>query len=213
MGAKLLASTQANPGGLPTRLLGRTGERVPILCLGGWHIGALEDGNEAIRIMHSAIDQGLTFFDNCWDYQDGHSEKLMGRALASEGRRQKIFLMTKNCERDYAGSLKNLEDSLGRLRTDYVDLWQFHELVYDNDPDWVLKKVASRRHWKPGVKARCVTSGLPVTRILVFTSRCWRNPLTGIRRKCPSTSWTPITAASRMGWSQFVYKGTWEFWG
>ena len=64
----------------------------------------------------------------------------MGRALASEGRRQKIFLMTKNCERDYAGSLKNLEDSLRRLRTDYVDLWQFHELVYDNDPDWVFKK-------------------------------------------------------------------------
>ncbi len=100
----------------------------------------MKDGNEAIRIMHSAIDQGITFFDNCWDYQDGHSEKLMGRALASEGRRQKIFLMTKNCERDYAGSLKNLEDSLRRLRTDYVDLWQFHELVYDNDPDWVFEK-------------------------------------------------------------------------
>ena len=100
----------------------------------------MKDGNEATRIMHSAIDQGITFFDNCWDYQDGHSEKLMGRALASEGRRQKIFLMTKNCERDYAGSLKNLEDSLRRLRTDYVDLWQFHELVYDNDPDWVFEK-------------------------------------------------------------------------
>ena len=64
----------------------------------------------------------------------------MGRALASEGRRRKIFLMTKNCERDYAGSLKNLEDSLRWLRTDYVDLWQFHELVYDNDPDWVFEK-------------------------------------------------------------------------
>ena len=84
-------------------MLGRTGERVSILCLGGWHIGAVKDENEAIRIMHAAIDEGLTFFDNCWDYHDGGSEEIMGRALA-DGRRDKVFLMTKNCERDYAGS-------------------------------------------------------------------------------------------------------------
>ena len=125
--------------GLPTRVLGRTGERVSIVCLGGWHIGSIADAAEAIRIMHAAVDQGLTFFDNCWDYHDGGSEEVMGRALAG-GRRDKVFLMTKNCERDYAGSRKCLDDSLRRLRTDRIDLWQFHEIIYDNDPDWVFEK-------------------------------------------------------------------------
>jgi aryl-alcohol dehydrogenase-like predicted oxidoreductase len=133
-------TTSASSTGLPQRPLGRTGQRVSILCLGGWHIGAVKDENEAIRIMHAAIDEGLTFFDNAWDYHNGHSETLMGKALKMDGRRKKVFLMTKNCERDYAGSMKNLEDSLRRLQTDYLDLWQFHEMVYDNDPDWVFEK-------------------------------------------------------------------------
>ena len=90
--------------------------------------------------MHAALDEGITFFDNAWDYHDGRSEELMGKALAMDGRRQKVFLMTKNCNRDYEGSLKCLEDSLRRLRTDHIDLWQFHEMVYDNDPDWVFEK-------------------------------------------------------------------------
>jgi aryl-alcohol dehydrogenase-like predicted oxidoreductase len=129
----------AGATGLPTRVLGRTGERVSILCLGGWHIGAVKDPAEAIRIMHAAVDEGLTFFDNCWDYHDGGSEEIMGRAL-SGARRGNVFLMTKNCERDYAGSMKCLDDSLRRLRTDRIDLWQFHEIIYDNDPDWVFEK-------------------------------------------------------------------------
>ncbi len=124
--------------GLPTRVLGRTGVRVPIIALGGWHIGTIQDENEAVRLMHTAIDEGLTFFDNCWDYHDGRAEELMGKAI--QDRRNNIFLMTKNCERDYEGSKRNLEDSLRRLRTDHLDLWQFHELVYDNDPDWVFEK-------------------------------------------------------------------------
>jgi uncharacterized protein len=136
----VLSSQQpASATGLPTRALGRTGQRVSILCLGGWHIGAIEDPAEAIRIMHAALDEGLTFFDNCWDYHDGGSEEVMGRALA-DGRRTKAFLMTKNCERDYEGSKRCLDDSLRRLRTDYLDLWQFHEMVYDSDPDWVFDR-------------------------------------------------------------------------
>ena len=136
----VLASQQpAGAAGLPTRLLGRTGERVSILCLGGWHIGSVRDPAEAIRIMHAAVDEGVTFFDNCWDYHDGGSEEIMGRALA-DGRRDKVFLMTKNCERDYQGSMKCLDDSLRRLRTDRIDLWQFHEIIYDNDPEWVFEK-------------------------------------------------------------------------
>ncbi len=126
--------------GLPTRPLGRTGVRVSILCLGGWHIGAVKDPAQAIKIMHAAVDHGLTFFDNAWDYHDGKSEEIMGQALAQGGYRQKVFLMTKNCERDARGTRKNLEDSLRRLRTDVIDLWQFHEINYDNDPDWVIEK-------------------------------------------------------------------------
>lgn len=140
LGSSLLANTTHwEETGLPTRPLGETGENVSIICLGGWHIGAVNDEKEAIRIMHTAIDEGLTFFDNAWDYHDGGSEEIMGKAL-SDGKREKVFLMTKNCDRDYEGSLKMLEDSLRRLKTDYIDLWQFHEMVYDNDPDWVFDK-------------------------------------------------------------------------
>ena len=124
--------------GLPTRLLGRTGERVSILGLGGWDVGSVKDDLESIRLMHAAQDEGITFFDNAWDYHDGRSEELMGRALAMDGRRKKVFLMTKNCERSHEGSLRNLEDSLRRLRTDHLDLWQFHEINWDEDPDWVF---------------------------------------------------------------------------
>jgi predicted aldo/keto reductase-like oxidoreductase len=133
-------TTDGGATGIPIRPLGKTGVNVSILCLGGWHIRAVQDDSEAIQIMHAAIDEGVTFFDNAWDYHDGRSEELMGKALAMDGRREKVFLMTKNCERDYAGSLRHLEDSLRRLKTDYLDLWQFHEIVYDNDPDWVFEK-------------------------------------------------------------------------
>ena len=142
---QVLAQTSpAGAAGLPTRVLGRTGQRVSILCLGGWHLGTIRDDAEALRFVHSALDEGITFLDNAWDYHDGRSEELMGRALAQDGRRERAFLMTKNCDRDYAGSMKCLEDSLRRLRTDHVDLWQFHEMVYDNDPDWVFDKGGMR---------------------------------------------------------------------
>jgi uncharacterized protein len=134
------ALAQRPGAGIPTRRLGRTGEQVSILCLGGAHLGRVKEKAEAIRIMHRAIDEGITFFDNAWDYHNGYSEELMGEGLAMDGRRRKVFLMTKNCERDYAGSMKCLDDSLKRLKTDYLDLWQFHEMVYDNDPDWVFEK-------------------------------------------------------------------------
>jgi aryl-alcohol dehydrogenase-like predicted oxidoreductase len=120
---QVIAQTSpASATGMPTRVLGRTGVRVSVLCLGGWHIGSLKDDKEAIRIMHAAIDEGLTFFDNAWDYHNGRSEELMGTALQGGGRRQKVFLMTKNCNRDYAGSMQCLNDSLRRLKTDHLDL-------------------------------------------------------------------------------------------
>jgi aryl-alcohol dehydrogenase-like predicted oxidoreductase len=125
--------------GLPTRELGRTGVRVSNICLGGRHIGAVEDKDEAVRIMHAAIDEGINFFDNAWDYHWGGSEEIMGRGLQGAWR-DRVLLMTKNCERDYAGSMRNLEDSLRRMRTDRIDLWQFHEINYDNDPAWLVEK-------------------------------------------------------------------------
>jgi aryl-alcohol dehydrogenase-like predicted oxidoreductase len=126
--------------GLPTRDLGRTGIKVSLLCLGGWHIGSVKDEKEAIRIMHAALDGGMTFFDNAWDYHDGHSEEVMGKALAMSGKRKQCFLMTKNCGRDPKTIRQHLEDSLHRLQTDVIDLMQFHEINYDNDPDWIIDR-------------------------------------------------------------------------
>ena len=130
----------ADGKGLATRPLGKTGVNVSILCLGGWHIGAVKDEKEAIKIMHAAIDEGINFFDNAWDYHDGGSETVMGKALAADGKRKKVFLMTKNCARDGKGTRQHLEDSLKRLQTDVIDLWQFHEINWDEDPDWVFEK-------------------------------------------------------------------------
>jgi aryl-alcohol dehydrogenase-like predicted oxidoreductase len=141
----VLASTgEVSATGIPTRVLGRTGERVSILALGGWHAGSVKDEDEAVRLVHAAIDEGVTFMDNAWEYHQGHAEEMMGKALAQDGYRKKAFLMTKNCSRDYEGSRQHLEDSLRRLQTDVIDLWQFHEVIYDNDPDWIFDKGAMR---------------------------------------------------------------------
>lgn len=137
--ADALSADDAAAKGLATRPLGKTGERVSIICLGGWHIGAVKDESEAIKIMHTALDEGLTFFDNAWDYHMGGSEEIMGKALSMEGKRNKCFLMTKNCGRDAKTVKQHLDDSLRRLRTDRIDLMQFHEMNYDNDPDWIME--------------------------------------------------------------------------
>jgi predicted aldo/keto reductase-like oxidoreductase len=134
-------TTSASATGVPTRPLGRTGVRVSILGVGGSHAGRIPAAENA-RFMHMAIDEGVTFFDNAWDYGGGTAEEIMGKNLAMDGYRKKAFLMTKNCAREYKESMKCLEDSLRRLRTDYLDLWQFHEINYDNDPDWLFERGA-----------------------------------------------------------------------
>ena len=140
-GSNVLAEQQDGPAGIPTRPLGKTGQRVSIVGLGGYHIGTAEE-REAIWIMHRAIDEGMTFFDNSWDYNGGRSEEVMGKALSTGGRRQKVFLMTKVCSREYDGVKEQLEESLRRLQTDYLDLWQFHEINWDVDPDWIFDRGA-----------------------------------------------------------------------
>jgi uncharacterized protein len=120
---------------IPRRPLGKTGAMVSAIGLGGYHLGGMPDADEAIRVVHAALDAGVDFFDNAWEYHDGHSEEVVGRALA--GRRDRAFVMTKVCTHGRSAdvAMTQLEDSLRRLQTDHLDLWQVHECVYDNDPE------------------------------------------------------------------------------
>jgi aryl-alcohol dehydrogenase-like predicted oxidoreductase len=119
------------------RELGTTGERVSAIGMGGYHLGKQPDANESIQLMHAGIDRGITFMDNCWDYNDGISEVRMGQALRN-GYRQKVFLMTKMDGRTAVEYNKQLEQSLGRLQTDMIDLVQFHEVIRMEDPDRIF---------------------------------------------------------------------------
>ena len=119
------------------RELGRTGERVSAIGMGGYHIGKQQDPDESIRLLRSAIDRGITFMDNCWDYNGGISEVRMGQALR-DGYRQKVFLMTKIDGRDKNTAARQIEQSLGRLQTDVIDLLQFHEVIRLDDPDVIF---------------------------------------------------------------------------
>ncbi len=122
-------------GELLRRKLGRTDVDVSALGIGGYHLGSIKTQREAIRIVQEAVDEGITFMDNAWEYHDGLSEKIMGKAL--QGRRERVFLMTKVCThgRSRQIAMRQLHDSLKRLKTDYLDLWQVHEVIHDNDPD------------------------------------------------------------------------------
>src|SRR5881392_1958558 len=117
------------------RPFGRHADLVSIIGLCGYHLGNAKTVKEAIRIVHEALDAGVNFLDNAWEYHDGESERRMGRAI--EDRRDRVFLMTKVCThgRNAKVAMRQLDESLRRLRTDHLDLWQIHECVYDNDPD------------------------------------------------------------------------------
>ena len=129
-----------NAAGIPLRPLGRTGQSVTMICLGGYHSSVHPNENDSIRLIQRAVDEGITFLDNAWDYHNGAAEERMGKAISQGNRRDKVFLMTKCCGRTAKDAQSHLEDSLRRLRTDHLDLWQFHEIVYDNDPDWIFAK-------------------------------------------------------------------------
>ena len=116
------------------RELGRTGEKVSAIGLGGHHIGRPRDAADGIRIIRSAVDRGITFLDNCWDYHDGESERRMGDALR-DGYRKRVFLMTKFDGRTKAATASQIDESLKRLQTDMIDLMQYHENIRMEDPD------------------------------------------------------------------------------
>jgi aryl-alcohol dehydrogenase-like predicted oxidoreductase len=134
MGMGAAAHGQSQSGGMIYRTLGRTREKVSAMGLGGHHIGRPKDPNEGIRIIRTAVDRGVTFMDNCWDYHDGESERRMGLALR-DGYRQKVFLMTKFDGRTRAAAASQIDDSLRRLQTDHIDLIQYHENIRMEDPD------------------------------------------------------------------------------
>jgi predicted aldo/keto reductase-like oxidoreductase len=130
-----MASPSNQQAAIPRRPFGRHADEVSIIGIGGYHLANAKSVAESTRIVHEAIDAGVNFLDNAWEYHDGESERRMGRAIAD--RRDAVFLMTKVCThgRDAKVGLRQLEESLRRLRTDYLDLWQIHECVYYNDPD------------------------------------------------------------------------------
>ena len=143
LGAAALAaqgqSTQGQPGAeIPKRPLGRTGLEVSALGIGGYHLGSANSDAEATQIVNEALDAGVNFFDNAWEYHQGLSEERLGRAL--KGKRDRAVVMTKVCThgRDKSVAMRQLEESLTRLQTDHLDVWQIHEVIYETDPDLIF---------------------------------------------------------------------------
>jgi predicted aldo/keto reductase-like oxidoreductase len=137
VGAREIAWAAEATGEVPRRTLGRTGEKVSMVGLGGYHIGNQPDEHESIRIIRTALDSGINFLDNCWDYNGGQSEVRMGKALR-DGYRQRAFVMTKIDGRTKKAAAQQIEESLQRLQTDHIDLLQFHEIIRMEDPDRVF---------------------------------------------------------------------------
>jgi aryl-alcohol dehydrogenase-like predicted oxidoreductase len=133
-----MSAQSAANSGMPMRMLGRTGVAVSLVGLGGWHLGFdYIDDELSTRIIRTAIDNGINFMDNCWDYNDGASEKRMGEAL-QDGYRDRVFLMTKIDGRTKKDAAKQLDESLKRLKVDHIDLVQHHEILRYEDPDRIF---------------------------------------------------------------------------
>ena len=135
--ARLGVAQETRANGIPYRTLGRTGEKVSLVGVGGAHLGWMHDEQEAIRIVRTALDSGINFMDNSWDYSDGKSEERMGKALR-DGYREKAFLMTKIDGRTRQSAAHQLDESLRRLQTDHLDLLQFHEIIRMTDADRIF---------------------------------------------------------------------------
>jgi len=192
--SKTGSAADERTGDMIYRKLGRTGERVSAIGMGGYHIGVPKDDQESMRLIRSAIDRGITFMDNCWDYMDGKCEVWMGKALR-DGYRQKVFLMTKFDARTKAATVKQIDESLQRLQTDHVDLMQYHENIRMEDPDRFFNE---RRG---GCAARC-KKGRQASLHRLYRPQGPRGASAHARggegaqfpfrypRRCRSTSWT-----------------------
>src|SRR4051812_39942094 len=154
-----LPLSNTGPDRIPRKPFGRTKEALSVIGIGGYSLGDAPSLDEAIAIVHEAVEAGVNFFDNAWEYHDGKSEEWMGQAL--QGRRDRVFLMTKVCThgRGKDVAMQQLDQSLRRLKTDHLDLWQVHECVYDNDPERHFAKggvIEALDEAKKAGKVRCV---------------------------------------------------------
>lgn len=153
-----------------------------MLGLGGHHAGRSRDQNVGISLVRRAIDMGVTFLDNAWEYHDGRSEEIMGKAL-QDGYRNKAFLMTKHHGRDKKTAMQHLEDSLRRLKTDVIDLWQFHEIVYDDDPEMIFAPGG-------GIEAADLAKKQGKVRFIGFTGH--RSPLHHLKMLAYDYPWDAV---------------------
>lgn len=164
---------------IPQRQFGRHNVKISAIGYGGHHLGDAQDEPTAVRLIRQAVDGGITFFDNCWEYHCGKSESWMGAGL--KGIRDRVFLMTKVCThgRDKDLALRMLEESLRRLGTDHVDLWQIHGVAFDNDPDLFIRRdgaaealdrakkdgkvrfVGFTGHKDPSIHSKMLSTGFP----------------------------------------------------
>lgn len=133
------AHGEVRKGDMIYRPLGSTGEMVSLIGMGGFHLGKTSTEDEAIRLIHAAVDHGINFMDNCWDYNQGTSELRAGKALKEGGYRDKVFQMTKIDGRTKKAAARQIEESLVRLQTDHIDLVQHHEIIRMEDPDSIFK--------------------------------------------------------------------------
>ena len=132
------SAEQNREGNMIYRTLGSTGEKISAIGVGGYHIGTLPTREESIRLIRTAIDRGITFMDNCWDYHDGKSEEWMGEALRN-GYRKKVFLMSKIDGQKKSSAARQIDESLKRLQTETVDLMQMHEMIRPEDPERIFE--------------------------------------------------------------------------
>jgi len=188
-------------GSIPYRSLESTGEKVSCIGLGGYHLGQshLQEA-DAINLFHAAVDRGINFSDNSWDYNQGESERRVGKAL--KGYRDRVFVMTKFDGRTKGSALQQLDESLQGLQVDHVDLWQFHENIRLEDPDRFFANGGAAEAMLEAKKAgKSATWDLPAIKTRLFTSACWSWPTSTTfnltQCRCPSTSWTRISAALR----------------
>ena len=158
---------------IPLRSFGKTDVKISALGLGGHHLGAAKDEATAVEIVHRAMDGGITFYDNCWEYNRGKSEDWLGKGL--RGMRDRAFVMTKVCThgRDASMAMQMLEQSLRRLQTDHLDLWQIHGVTFQNDPGNLSDRMARpKRCAKPKSRAKYASLVLPAIKIPTFTLPC-----------------------------------------
>src|SRR6202020_167795 len=180
LGAAGLAARGQSGAQIPKRPLGRTGLEVSALGIGGYHLGSANSDAEATQIVNEALDAGVNFFDNAWEYHQGLSEERLGRAL--KGKRDRAVVMTKVCThgRDKIVAMRQLEESLTRLQTDHLDVWQIHEVIYENNPDLIfapngaaeallearqqgkVRFLGFTRHKDPSIHLKILSSNLPV---------------------------------------------------